>query len=100
MMAIIRNVTIAVLLFSISCTTYASDKELIVAVEQTAGRVGFYDPIDRKEYGSVNVGFLPHEIAISKDQKTAYVSNFGLQRSFGGKSLSTTDLVIFMPPLM
>lgn len=96
-MAIIRNIIIAALLLLISCITYASDKELIVAVEQTAGRVGFYDPVDGKEYGSVNVGFLPHEIAISKDQKTAYVSNFGLQdydETIGvpGVSISVIDI--------
>ena len=96
-MTIIRNIAIVALLLSISCMASASGKKLIVAVEQTAGRVGFYDPVDGKEYGSVNVGFLPHEIAISKDQKTGYVSNFGLQdydETIGvpGVSISVIDI--------
>lgn len=96
-MPIIRSLTLAAVLLLVSCITYASGKELIVAVEQTAGRVGFYGSADGKEYGSINVGFLPHEIAISKDQKTAYVSNFGLQdydETIGvpGVSISVVDI--------
>ncbi|HLB42362.1 MAG TPA: hypothetical protein VJN02_05865 [Gammaproteobacteria bacterium] len=48
-MEIIRNITIAALLFLISCISYASDKELIVAVDQTAGRIGFHDSFEGKE---------------------------------------------------
>jgi DNA-binding beta-propeller fold protein YncE len=96
-MITIRNIAIAFLLYFISSSTYAAEKELIVTVEQTAGTVGFYDPIDGKKYASVHVGFLPHEIAISKNKKTAYVSNFGLQdfdETIGvpGVSISVIDI--------
>ncbi len=83
--------------FLISYNLQALENELIITVEQTAGRVGFYDADNGVKYGSVQVGFLPHEIILSKDQQTAYVSNFGLQdydETIGipGTSISVIDI--------
>ncbi len=96
-MTMIKTLFSAFFLFFISCVAYASDKESLIVVEQTAGRVGFYDPASGKAYGSINVGFLPHEVIVSKDHKTAYVSNFGLQdydETIGvpGVSISVIDI--------
>ncbi len=71
--------------------------DMLVVVEQSLGHVGFYNPENGLAYGSVQVGFLPHEVIISKDQKTAYVSNFGLQdydETIGipGASISVIDI--------
>lgn len=69
----------------------------LLVVEQTASRVAFRDP-DTGELGaSIDVGFWPHEIEVSPDNKTAYVSNFGLQdydETLGvpGYSISILDL--------
>jgi len=76
---------------------YAAEKELMLVVEQTAGTLGFYDSVDGRAHGSVQVGFLPHEVIVSSDQKTAYVSNFGLQdydETIGepGTSISVIDI--------
>lgn len=76
---------------------YAVNNDMLIAVEQTAGLVGFYNAKDGKAYGSVQVGFLPHEIILSQDQKTAYVSNFGIQdydENIGepGVSISVIDV--------
>ena len=46
-----------------------SDK---LSEQENANHVSFYDPANGKHLGSLQVGFLPHEIAISKDGKTAY----------------------------
>jgi DNA-binding beta-propeller fold protein YncE len=82
--------------FAIS-TAYAATHEQLIVVEQSAGSVGFYDALVGKKLGDVQVGFLPHEVTVSKDQKTAYVSNFGLQdydETIGvpGVSISVLDI--------
>jgi DNA-binding beta-propeller fold protein YncE len=52
---------------------------MIAIVEERAGRVGFYNPGPGLPLAFVSVGSLPHEIAISDDGATAYVSNFGVR---------------------
>ena len=70
---------------------------MIAIVEESAGRVGFYDPVQGLPLAYVSVGALPHEIAISEDGATAYVSNFGVQdydENIGkpGYSISVIDI--------
>lgn len=55
------------------------DSYLLLIVEESASRVGFYDPTRGQCIASIETGFLPHEIEVSADGRTAYVSNFGLQ---------------------
>lgn len=65
---------------AMALTTQASTSHpLLAVVEQTAGKVGFYDARSHQRVGETSVGLLPHEIALSPDGNTAYVSNFGLQ---------------------
>ncbi len=52
---------------------------VLAVVEQTAGKISFYDVQSHQRVGETLVGLLPHEIALSPDGNTAYVSNFGLQ---------------------
>lgn len=52
---------------------------VLAVVEQAAGKVSFYDAHSHQRLGETTVGLLPHEIALSPDGNTAYVSNFGLQ---------------------
>jgi len=70
---------------------------LLVVVEESASHVGVYDPVTGLRRSTIKLGFLPHEIALSGDGKTAYVSNFGLQdydETIGvpGYSVSIVDL--------
>ncbi len=74
-----------------------SNAYLLVVVEESASRVGFYDPVTGQRTASIEVGFWPHEIEVSPDRKTAYVSNFGLQdydetMGVAGYSVSILDL--------
>jgi len=70
---------------------------LLVVVEESASRVGFYNPASGDRVGSVEVGFWPHEVEIDASGKTAYVTNFGLQDydetlGVAGHSVSIIDL--------
>lgn len=70
---------------------------LLVVVEQESGKVSFYDSNNGRLAGSVQVEFKPHEIEISQDSKTAFISNFGLEdydRTIGepGTSVSVIDI--------
>jgi DNA-binding beta-propeller fold protein YncE len=86
-----------ILLF-LCCNTFAfSNSEMLTVVEQTAGRISFYDTADGKVVGSIKIGSKPHELNISKDNKTAYATNFGLQDydetiGVAGTSISVIDI--------
>src|SRR5579863_1320520 len=72
-------------------------RHLIVAAEESDSTVAFYDSDTGQELGRIAVGYWPHEIAISPDGRTAYVSNFGLKdydENIGrpGNSISTIDI--------
>jgi DNA-binding beta-propeller fold protein YncE len=91
------NVFLALICLFVTAISSAAVHEELIVVEQSAGSVGFYDALDGKKLGDVQVGFLPHEVTVSKDQKTAYVSNFGLQdydETIGvpGVSISVIDI--------
>jgi len=72
----------------------------VVVVEQGAGRVTVFDAKSGEVRGSVKVGEEPHEVELSGDGRTAYVSNYGLSdksRAIGtpGDSISVVDLTAF-----
>ncbi len=74
-----------------------TNSKMLAVVEENAGHVSFYNYENGNKLGSLEVGFLPHEIAISKDGKTAYVSNFGIKDydsgiGVPGASISVIDI--------
>ncbi|PHN04705.1 YncE family protein [Flavilitoribacter nigricans] len=76
--------------------TPATPWELIV-VEQGAGTVSILDPQTGQKKKEIAVGYNPHEIALSADNRTAYVSNFGIEdydRTIGtpGLNISVIDI--------
>lgn len=80
-----------------SYTAYAQTNNLLTVVEENAGYVSFYDTLSFKKTGSIKVGYLPHEVAITKDGKTAYVTNFGIKDydsgiGQAGASISVIDI--------
>lgn len=86
----------ATILSLMSCTVYA-EASLLTVVEENAGYVSFYDTVSFKKSGSIKLGFLPHEIAVTKDGKTAYVTNFGIKDydsgiGMPGASISVIDI--------
>jgi DNA-binding beta-propeller fold protein YncE len=49
----------------------------LIMVDKLGSRVRFFTPDTYKELSSIDVGTKPHEIAISPDRKTAYVTVYG-----------------------
>lgn len=81
----------------LSCFAYASSQNMLAVVEENSNHVSFYSTKNGKSLGSMKVGFLPHEIAITKDGKTGYVSNFGIRdydsgSGTPGASISVIDI--------
>ncbi|QLZ69520.1 hypothetical protein FOLKNPGA_02314 [Legionella sp. PC1000] len=69
----------------------------LAVVEENADRISFYNPDTGTRQGSLKLAFLPHEIAVAQDGKTAYVSNFGIRdydsgSGVPGVSISVIDL--------
>lgn len=98
MPGVISGLLIFISVFPLAQTCPAQVKKYtVVAVEVQGSRVGFYDSQTGAKIGSVAVGFKPHEIEISADGKTAYVTNFGIEdydHRIGtpGSSISVIDI--------
>jgi len=74
-----------------------SEPYLILLVEESDNSLGIYDSVDGQEVGRVRLSLWPHEIAISPDGRTAYVSNFGLRDydlnlGYAGNAISVIDI--------
>lgn len=92
----LRFISLASLLFAGSAVS-GTHAPLLAVVEENASHVSVYNPESGKKLGSLEVGFLPHEIAVTRDGKTAYVSNFGIRdydsgSGTPGASISVIDL--------
>jgi DNA-binding beta-propeller fold protein YncE len=69
----------------------------ILVVEEMLGRVTIMAADDPARRVSVDIGYKPHEIAVSADGRTAYVSNFGLndadnREGTPGQTVSVIDI--------
>jgi len=72
---------LVVLLFS-SSVSFAKNPDKssdILAVVEQSGSVDFYDAVSGDRLGGTPVDVNAHEITLSADGNTAYVSNFGIQ---------------------
>jgi ABC-type branched-subunit amino acid transport system substrate-binding protein/DNA-binding beta-propeller fold protein YncE len=74
-----------------------TQRHLILLVEESDSSLGFYDSLDGSETGRITLGLWPHEIAVSNDGRTAYVTNFGLRDydltlGYAGNSISVIDI--------
>ncbi len=82
-----------------SSNLYAlSPNNMLAVVEENAGHVNFYNPKDGKSLGELQIGYLPHEIALSPDGKTAYVSNFGIKDYDSGAGRPGTSISVIDIP--
>ena len=78
---------VAAVLLGVGCTTGPVDdpdaapvrQEMLVVVEENAGRVTLLDLQTEAILDRIEVDSLPHEVEVSADGRTAYVSNFGLR---------------------
>lgn len=49
----------------------------LIAVDKVGVHVRFFDPSSYKEIANLDIGVRPHELAISPDHRTAYVTIYG-----------------------
>lgn len=73
------------------------NKYLLITVEESDSSIGFYDFDSGLEIKRITTGFWPHEISISNDNATAYITNFGIKdydEKIGspGASISVVDI--------
>lgn len=67
----------------------AQVKPVLVTTNKGDASISIIDPVTMKVTGKVPVGDGPHEVVLSPDGKTAYVSNYGAQTP--GSSISVID---------
>lgn len=75
----------------------AEVRHLILLVEESDSSLGLYDSQDGTEAGRIALGLWPHEVEVSADGRTAYVTNFGLRDydltlGYAGNSISVIDI--------
>lgn len=68
----------------------AQVKPVLVTTNKGDASMSIIDPVTMKVTGKVPVGDGPHEVVLSPDGKTAYVSNYGAQTP--GSSISVIDI--------
>src|SRR5438309_2333837 len=75
-----------------SAVTVAADtpKPLLAVLAKAEDKLCFVDPDAMKIVATVPTGHGPHEVTISADGKTAFVSNYGDQTP--GDSISVIDV--------
>ena len=83
---------VAALLFSVTIPSVAADlpNPALIVLVKGANELAIVDPASLKILGRVPTGEAPHEVALSADGKTAFVSNYGARTP--GNSLSVIDL--------
>jgi len=72
-------------------------RHLVLLVEETDSSIGFYDSKSGQEVGRLELSLWPHEVTVSRDGRTAYVTNFGLRDydltlGYAGNSVSVIDI--------
>jgi DNA-binding beta-propeller fold protein YncE len=67
-----------VLLAIMAATGLAAADQTILVVQEGLGKVVEFDAAKPSQRAEIPVGSKPHEIALSADGRTAYVTNFGL----------------------
>lgn len=63
----------------------------LLVLNKSDNTLAIVDPKTLKVVGTVPTGSGPHEVAVSRDGRTAYVTNYG--GNVGGKTLSVIDLI-------
>jgi DNA-binding beta-propeller fold protein YncE len=56
----------------------SSAGQTVLVVQEGLGKVGFFSATDPSQRKFIDVGPMPHEIELTPDGRTAFVSNFGL----------------------
>lgn len=77
--------------FVLSAQSFAADlpNPALIVLVKGANELAIVDPISLKIVARVPTGEAPHEVALSTDGKTAFVSNYGARTP--GNSLSVID---------
>jgi YVTN family beta-propeller protein len=66
---------------------------VLLVLEKAQNTLVIVDPVALKILARVPAGNDPHEVAVSDDGRTAYISNYGGFGGLGGNTISVVDLV-------
>ncbi|NNE68331.1 MAG: hypothetical protein HKN33_17330, partial [Pyrinomonadaceae bacterium] len=76
----------------LACAQPASSSgEYLLVLNKAGNDLTILNPADYKVLGTIKVGDGPHEIVVTDDGSTAYVTNYG-GRGGAGNSLSVIDI--------
>ena len=93
-----RSLSLAILTASCAVALAAAERPDLLVVEKKNNSVGFYTSAGHR-VGGVLVGETPHEVALSRDGRFAYISDNGVlwmdYDGPGGNTISIVDLESF-----
>jgi YVTN family beta-propeller protein len=72
-------------------------RSALLVLEKAQNTLIILDPVALKILGRVPAGNDPHEVVVSDDGRTAYISNYGAFGGIGGNTISVVDLVAQKP---
>ena len=88
-----KSCLLPAMLGSFAGTPWAADRADLLVVEKKNNSVGFYSSSGRR-VGGVPVGETPHEVALSRDGRLAYVSDNGvLWMDYDGPGGNTVSII-------
>jgi DNA-binding beta-propeller fold protein YncE len=87
---------VRLLSFLVLSVALAEGADTLLVLQKGDDSLGFYDAATGKLEARVAVGKVPHEFAVSADEKFAYVTNYGVgnfsSAEPGGNSITIVDL--------
>ena len=90
------NILLLILAFGWAVTGTALCESRLLVVHKWGDSLGVYSSNTGEQLGTIPVGKVPHELALSVDHKLAYVTEYGVrsytEESEGGNTISIIDL--------
>src|SRR5262245_35821773 len=82
---------LTLILISLFCTLLASAADTLIVANNGANSVSIIDTLTGQWLGALSVGRGPHEVAVSRDGRTAYVAESGSPENHGN-SVAVIDV--------
>jgi len=71
--------------------TTDTDGPYLLVVNKSSNTLSVVDPVTREEVKTLETGFAPHEVAVSRDGRFAYVTDYGTEGE-PGNTVTVVDL--------
>lgn len=82
---------LSIMILAAAAAAAQTSSPILLVLNKADSSLALVDPATNQVVGRVSTGFQPHEVAVSADGRTAFVTNYGSGQQ-PGQSLSVIDL--------